>query len=174
VPSFSEFMAMSEEELLPFRKRRHERLGREIEEMEGALGVSRTEPDTSAGSLEPGALRSRDDVDLAVAKLARPLAKEKGISGPAARVEVWRNLPTLRKLREELPESPAPVQGPPAEPGSGSPTEIRKGESVLRKHSAEVERLRKSHPEKTSAELRVMAWKENPHLRDEYERALTS
>ena len=128
----------------------------------GAAYPRKGEPNTREEPMDATVLKRGDVVAAATAEARELMKGRPGLSEAAARAEVWRRRPDLAALYAGglPPEAPtAPKQAAPA-PGSGA----------LEKHAAAVAELRKARPHASEAELRALAWRQNPGLAEEYRR----
>ena len=111
-------------------------------------------------------LTKKDDVQAVVTRLAKE--RYPNVPEAAGRARIWAERPDLREAHEA---SPAP-QTPAVD--HETPASLEKGAPALAKRDAAVAELRKVYPDKSRAELRVMALQENPEIYDEYRRLSAS
>jgi DNA repair exonuclease SbcCD ATPase subunit len=106
-----------------------------------------------------GLRKKRSDVRAEVVRLAKQKYPE--LSEGAATARIWAERPDLREAHERASEAQEVLT--PREP-------VQKGAEALAKRDAAVRELRKLYPEKSVAELRVMALEEDPSIYAEYRR----
>lgn len=108
-------------------------------------------------------------------RVANAAAGELSIS--QARVEVWLENPALAERYQQLrvQEAAEVADAMKHQPGGmmAAPAEsVQKAQAtVLQKHQAAVDELRKLYPHESVVELRNRAWREHPELYEEYRRA---
>lgn len=176
-------------------KRRHDAVERRAAELLESSGV-RPSPTVSAAALQEMArhvakqslisetngglmttqtMNKAADVVAAVQKQAEERMLERPELTPAgARVEVWYENPDLRERYERLRIEEAQVMTEAVKHQGGgmmlAPTEeVAKAQAtVLQKHQAAAQEIRKANPRISQAEARKLAWEIHPALRAEY------
>jgi hypothetical protein len=156
-------------------KRTAEAIAEQVLEDEGLEGLAKLwgmeyhEPPVSPAREEQMTLTmtKRADVLEEVERRAVELRKQDDdgdrLTPAQARVEIWLENEDLRRRYQELPPD-VPV-------AASAPPPVVKGASVLQRHAAAVEELRKSHPELSETQARMKAWEQNPDLAREYQEA---
>ena len=127
-------------------------------------GMASYEKEGKRYALAPASVRAAKDLIGALSASGEDVVKISA-SGDAT----LRDNPTGNAIRNLLANGSAVETGERGTAGAdavGVP-------GVLARHRAAVDELRKFHPDKTDAQLRAMAWEQNPQLEQDYEREVS-